>query len=78
MITTHSLPTQQPQGYPTSQGYPPSEGFPPSEGYPPSQQVPDVKGGFTRRCGKRDPVDKSPCMFEYGHAGRHGWEPVYF
>jgi hypothetical protein len=47
-----------------------------SQGHPPSQRVPDTEAGFTRRCGKRDPVDKSPCMYEYGHAGRHAWEPL--
>jgi hypothetical protein len=36
----------------------------------------DVKRGFTRRCGKRDPVDKSPCMHGLGHKGRHAWEPT--
>lgn len=37
-------------------------------------QVSDERG-FTRRCGKRDPVDKSLCMHAYGHKGRHAWEP---
>ena len=40
-------------------------------------QVADVKHGFTRRCGKLDPVDKSPCMHAYGHEGQHAWEPAY-
>jgi hypothetical protein len=40
-------------------------------------QVPDVVGGFTRRCGKRDPVDKSLCLYAYGHKGRHAWELAY-
>jgi anti-anti-sigma factor len=39
-------------------------------------QASDVEPGFTRRCGKRDPVDKSPCMNAYGHEGPHGWEPT--
>ena len=34
----------------------------------------DVEPGFTRRCGKRDPVDKSLCMHAYGHGGSHAWE----
>jgi anti-anti-sigma factor len=42
-----------------------------------TRQVPDVRRGFTRRCGKRDPVHKSPCMHAYGHEGRHAWEPTY-
>jgi hypothetical protein len=33
-----------------------------------------VKGGFTRRCGRRAPTDKRPCMFMFGHDGRHAWE----
>jgi hypothetical protein len=65
MITTHALPTAG-----TAQAASPD-----GTG---ALQVPDVKGGFTRRCAKRDPVDKSPCMHEYGHAGRHAWEPAYF
>ena len=82
-------PSQQPQRYPPSEGYPPSHGYPPSQQVPTKTQgltnphlrvgalqVPDVTGGFTRRCGKRDPVDKSPCMNPYGHAGRHAWEPT--
>ena len=40
-----------------------------------THQVSDVERGFTRRCGKRDPVDKSLCMHAYGHEGRHAWEP---
>jgi len=32
---------------------------------------------FTRRCGKRDPVDKSLCLHAYGHDGRHAWESTY-
>jgi hypothetical protein len=35
----------------------------------------DVERGFTRRCGKRDPVDWRLCMHAHGHEGRHGWEP---
>ena len=35
-----------------------------------------VARAFTRRCGKRDPVDKSPCMHAFGHEGRHAWEPT--
>jgi hypothetical protein len=38
---------------------------------------PDVKRGFTRRCGKRDPVNKSLCMHAHGHEGRHAWEPTH-
>jgi anti-anti-sigma factor len=37
----------------------------------------NVTPGFTRRCGKREPVDKSPCLHAYGHEGRHAWEPTY-
>lgn len=36
----------------------------------------DVKGGFTRRCGRRAPADKRPCMYMFGHDGRHEWEPA--
>jgi hypothetical protein len=32
------------------------------------------EGGFTRRCGRRAPADKSPCMYVFGHDGRHAWE----
>jgi hypothetical protein len=35
-----------------------------------------VEGGFTRRCGTRAPEDKRPCMYQYGHDGRHAWEPA--
>ena len=35
-----------------------------------------VTGGFTRRCGKRAPADKRPCMLPFGHGGRHAWEPA--
>ena len=31
---------------------------------------------FTRRCGRRAPADKSPCMYPFGHDGRHSWEAV--
>ena len=34
-----------------------------------------AEGGFTRRCGKRAPGDKMPCMYPFGHDGRHAWEP---
>jgi anti-anti-sigma factor len=37
----------------------------------------NANAGFTRRCGKRDPVDKSPCLLAYGHEGLHDWEPIY-
>jgi hypothetical protein len=37
-------------------------------------EVSDVERGFTRRCGKRDPVDKRLCMHAYGHKGQHAWE----
>jgi hypothetical protein len=30
--------------------------------------------GFTRRCGKRAPIDQSLCMHPYGHDGRHAWD----
>lgn len=30
--------------------------------------------GFTRRCGRRAPVDKRPCMHPFGHDGPHAWE----
>jgi anti-anti-sigma factor len=40
-------------------------------------QVSDVSHGFTRRCGERDPVDKSLCLHAYGHEGRHAWEPTF-
>jgi hypothetical protein len=29
---------------------------------------------FTRRCGRRAPADKRPCMDMYGHDGPHAWE----
>jgi hypothetical protein len=38
--------------------------------------APSEHGGFTRRCGRRAPTDKSPCMYMFGHAGHHAWEPV--
>jgi anti-anti-sigma factor len=44
---------------------------------PRTPQVTEVKHGFTRRCGKRHPVDKSPCLHAYGHEGRHAWEPTH-
>jgi hypothetical protein len=48
---------------------------------PPAFSLPEiqanVEGAFTRRCGKRDPIDKSLCMYEYGHKGRHAWERAY-
>ena len=31
--------------------------------------------GFTRRCGRRAPGDKRPCMHSFGHDGAHDWEP---
>jgi hypothetical protein len=34
-----------------------------------------VIGGFTRRCGRRAPADKRPCMYLFGHVGRHEWDP---
>ena len=40
-------------------------------------QATGVRRGFTRRCGKRDPVDKSPCMHAFGHEGLHAWEPTH-
>jgi hypothetical protein len=33
-----------------------------------------VTGGFTRRCGVRAPTDKRPCMYMFGHDGRHEWQ----
>jgi hypothetical protein len=33
-----------------------------------------VKGGFTRRCGRRAPGDRRPCMHMFGHDGPHAWE----
>ena len=36
-----------------------------------------ARPGFTRRCAKRDPVDKSLCLHAYGHEGRHAWESTY-
>jgi hypothetical protein len=36
----------------------------------------DVNGGFTRRCGRRAPADKRPCMHLFAHGGRHDWEPA--
>jgi hypothetical protein len=36
----------------------------------------DAKGGFTRRCGRRAPADKRPCMYMFAHRGRHEWEPA--
>jgi hypothetical protein len=35
----------------------------------------DGLAGFTRRCGRRAPSDKRPCMHMYGHGGPHAWEP---
>jgi hypothetical protein len=35
----------------------------------------DEATGFTRRCGRRAPADKSPCMHTFGHDGPHTWEP---
>ena len=29
---------------------------------------------FTRRCGRRAPADRRPCMYLFGHDGRHQWE----
>ena len=37
-------------------------------------QAKDGLGGFTRRCGRRAPTDKRPCMYMYGHGGPHEWE----
>ena len=39
-----------------------------------TSEVSDVERGFTRRCAKRDPVDKRLCMQAYGHKGHHAWE----
>ena len=41
-----------------------------------TSQVADVEHAFTRRCGRRDPVDKNLCWHVYGHEGRHAWEPM--
>jgi hypothetical protein len=30
---------------------------------------------FTRRCGRRAPGDKRPCMRLFDHDGPHAWEP---
>jgi hypothetical protein len=38
------------------------------------QTYADVKDGFTRRCGRRAPADKRPCMYVFAHGGLHEWE----